>query len=92
MSKFEVSAEDVIALCVDNGLPTPDEVTVGQYEIVIESVGREDMAMDAVSLFTSGVGILWDYDNNPSTQELKVEVQSESRGNIETKATIQRVV
>ena len=90
ISKFEVTEEDVLSLCVDFDLQEPESVIINDETITLDYDGNE--AIDAMKLFDAGLGQLWDYDWTDRTTEHHVIVKSDRYGNLSTVSTILRTV
>ena len=89
-SKFEVTEDDILGLCVDFDLTEPESVIVTAETITMDYDGN--VAVDAMKLFEAGLGQFWDYDWSDATAEHHVLTKSDRYGNVSTISTIQRTV
>lgn len=90
MSKFDVTTESIVALCIDHDLAEPGEISISDTEIALEYEGNK--ALDAMRMFDRGLGLLWDYDWTDETTEHSVTVKSDRDGNVSTLSIIRRTV
>jgi hypothetical protein len=87
MSKFTVTEDKIHDLASSKQLALPHAITI--TDDIVFVIYEHDQIDDAHALFMHGVGALWNFDNNPNTQEQHIQYDEKSNT---TEMTIYRRV